>query len=277
MKPLGKISDPRLAQAFVDYMAVKGVQCELTEQESHYLVLVADSDKFELALEAFKQFAQEPNHPRYRSASWERKDKSKAHFEYGNSGTPLLHQIWLHAGPVTLIVLAVCLLIGLLSQVGLARDIYDLLHFPVTSAGQWGEVWRLFTPALMHVALIHLIFNLVWWWYLGGRIEHEVGSIKLIELLFAGALISNVLQGVVVGPNFLGLSGVVYTLLGYIAVVQRVRPALALPQAYIGFMLLWLILGFVGVLGEQIANFAHLGGLLVGVGQGWLDSKKATK
>ncbi len=40
-----------------------------------------------------------------------------------------------------------------------------------------------------------------------------------------------------------------------------------------GFMLLWLVLGFMDVFGLSIANGAHLGGLLVGLAQGWLDNR----
>lgn len=29
------------------------------------------------------------------------------------------------------------------------------------------EFWRYFTHALMHFSLMHILFNLLWWWYLG--------------------------------------------------------------------------------------------------------------
>jgi GlpG protein len=39
-------------------------------------------------------------------------------------------------------------------------------------------------------------------------------------------------------------------------------------------MLLWLVFGFTDMFGLSIANGAHLGGLLVGVLQGFIDSRK---
>ncbi|VED45788.1 Rhomboid protease glpG [Raoultella terrigena] len=33
------------------------------------------------------------------------------------------------------------------------------------------EVWRYFSHALMHFSLMHILFNLLWWWYLGGAVE----------------------------------------------------------------------------------------------------------
>ncbi|MBD1391142.1 rhomboid family intramembrane serine protease GlpG [Neiella sp. HB171785] len=271
---LGRLTDPRLAQAFVDYMAVQRMPCEVRVDGHYYCIELLNAEHYQAAQQAFQAFAENPNHPRYRSASWQRADQSGVSFDYGSSGAPILHQIWLHAGPVTLVILIACLVIGLLNQIGLASTLFGWLHFPAPFAEQWPQIWRLWTPALMHIALIHLLFNVVWWWYLGGRIERVVSTSKLLELFLVGALFSNLLQGFLVGPNFLGLSGVVYALLGYVAVVQRKQPELAMPPAYIGFMLIWLVLGFAGLLGQQVANFAHLGGLLVGAVQGWFDARK---
>ncbi|MCM2680925.1 rhomboid family intramembrane serine protease GlpG [Echinimonas agarilytica] len=274
MNLVGRLNDPRIAQSFVDYMALKNVQCHIATQDQYFVIGVENNSDLDAARAEFEMFAENPSHARYRSASWERTDSSRVQFNYGSSGTPLLHQLWVQAGPVTLVILAVTLIIGLLSQIGLAQDLFSMLHFPAPFDQQVSQIWRLFTPAIMHFALAHLLFNLVWWWYLGGRIEREVGAGKLITLFLAGALLSNGLQGVVVGPNFLGLSGVVYALLGYVAVAHRRYPALALPPAYIGFMLVWLGLGFAGLLGSHIANFAHLGGLLVGAVQGFIDTRQ---
>ena len=75
------------------------------------------------------------------------------------------------------------------------------------------------------------------------------------------------------GPRFGGLSGVVYALLGYSWLRARLQPAcgLTMPPALMGFMLIWLVLGFFDMLGTPTANMAHLVGLLVGLLQGWLD------
>ena len=65
----------------------------------------------------------------------------------------------------------------------------------------------------------------------------------------------------------------VYALLGYSWLRARLQPAcgLAMPPALMGFMLVWLVLGFFDMLGTSTANMAHLVGLLVGLLQGWLD------
>ena len=70
-----------------------------------------------------------------------------------------------------------------------------------------------------------------------------------------------------VGPNFGGLSGVVYGLLGYGWIYRALNPKQPplVSNAIIGFMLIWLILGFADMLPVGMANWAHLGGLLSGM------------
>ncbi len=70
-------------------------------------------------------------------------------------------------------------------------------------------------------------------------------------------------QFYVEGANFGGLSGVVYALLGYLWVLGYRLPhlGLTLPKSIIGFMLAWLVLGFVQPF-MAIANTAHLAGFV---------------
>ena len=72
-------------------------------------------------------------------------------------------------------------------------------------------------------------------------------------------------------PYFGGMSGVVYALLGYIWIKDKVvpDPQLTLPPGIIGFMLGWLVVCMTGILdlllGVGVANGAHLGGLIIGM------------
>jgi GlpG protein len=97
----------------------------------------------------------------------------------------------------------------------------------------------------------------------------------LLNVTLSVALISNAAQYFMVNPNFGGLSGVVYGLFGYFWIAGRLNPAqgLSISPGLVGFMLLWLLLGFFDVLWVSMANWAHLGGLLAGMGWAWLLRK----
>jgi len=77
------------------------------------------------------------------------------------------------------------------------------------------------------------------------------------------------------GPNFGGMSGVVYGLLGYIWIRGKLDPGsgLFLHRETVIMMIVWFFLCFTGWVGD-IANGAHAGGLLIGMACGWLSSLK---
>ncbi|WP_419831593.1 rhomboid family intramembrane serine protease [Endozoicomonas atrinae] len=77
-------------------------------------------------------------------------------------------------------------------------------------------------------------------------------------------------SGDFVGPNFGGLSGVVYAVLGYVWVYGKVRPSypFQLSPAIMYMMVAWMLIGFSGLLDEVVgpmANPAHLAGLVCGI------------
>ncbi|HAG62184.1 MAG TPA: hypothetical protein DCL40_04700, partial [Coxiellaceae bacterium] len=126
--------------------------------------------------------------------------------------------------------------------------------------------WRLFSPMFLHMSLLHLLFNLYWLYDMGSLIEVKESRWFYVLLLLATALVSHLSQWLLVGPAFGGLSGVVYGLFGYLWFLSRYRPWSGYyMRSDIAYWLLgWMVLGFVGVLGP-VANWAHLGGLIAGV------------
>lgn len=133
------------------------------------------------------------------------------------------------------------------------------------------QYWRLLTPAFLHFGWLHIVFNSLWLWELGGRVERVLGAYNMIALFIVIALVSNSSQYIFGGPGlFGGMSGVVYGLLGFCWVAPLLQPGWAIqPQpAIMVFMVGWLLaclVGLVEVLGfGAIANAAHLGGLVCG-------------
>ncbi|OIN09559.1 rhomboid family intramembrane serine protease GlpG [Oceanisphaera psychrotolerans] len=277
MKLLLVLDDPRRAQSFVDYLADIGLKCELTlDDDNNVSIWLVNESRYQQAQQEVKRFIAEPLHPRYQDASWRQGD-THVHFAEDSRQPGWLSDVLSRTGPVNMLVLLACVAIYGLSWLGL--PMFGLLAFPSSWESLLGsEFWRAFTPALLHFSLMHLVFNLFWWWYLGGMVERRLGHGKLLVLLLVAAVLPNLMQFWASGPRFGGLSGVVYALLAYVWLSGRLNPArgIGLPDGMAVFMVVWLVLGFAGVLGP-VANLAHLGGGLIGLLQAWFDRGRRTR
>lgn len=199
--------------------------------------------------------------------------------------------------PVTMAVLLLCVLVGAISLLG---DNLEPLHWltfvdfhqegdyawfkpwiETLEAGQW---WRLVTPMFIHFGLLHLAMNGLWYWELGRRIEWRQGRWGLAGLTLLFAATSNLTQYLWSGPAlFGGLSGVLYGLLGHLWLFNWLAPTplYHMPKGVLIMMLVWLglcLLGAASLLGfGEIANGAHVGGLLVGCVTGLLGGTLARR
>lgn len=133
------------------------------------------------------------------------------------------------------------------------------------------DLWRYISPIFLHFGWLHVVFNSLWLWEIGGRIERALGATMLLGLIIVSGSISNAAQYWLTGPSlFGGMSGVVYALLGFSWVAGWLRPEwnVDIPRSIVVLMVAWLLVcmsGLIEVLGfGAIANGAHLGGLLVG-------------
>lgn len=142
-----------------------------------------------------------------------------------------------------------------------------------------GQIWRLFTPAFLHYGFLHIFFNLLWFILLGNQIEFRLGAFRTIFLLSFISLVSNSAQYLMSGSFFMGLSGVVVGLAGFIFARQQVAPweGYLLQRTTLIFLAIFIFgifalqLGFFAMqllgkteLSVPIANTAHLVGGFVG-------------
>ena len=134
---------------------------------------------------------------------------------------------------------------------------------------QW---WRLITPMFLHFSIAHLAFNSLWIYILGKQIEKIDGKLIFITLVLFSSISSNFLQFYWVSSSlFGGLSGVIYGLIGYCMIneMDSTYQRYDIPPALYIFMIIWMLLGFLGLLDlfgfGSVANFAHLGGLISGI------------
>ena len=161
----------------------------------------------------------------------------------------------------------------------------DYMYFnPLAQSLDQGQWWRLVSPMLLHFGVLHLAMNSLWYWELGKRIELRQGPWALLGLTLLFSLVSNLAQHYSSGPSlFGGLSGVLYGLLGHIWLYQWLAPDryFNLPKGVLVMMLIWLVVCLSGVIDTlglgQIANAAHVGGLLIGCLTGLLGGALARR
>jgi GlpG protein len=265
MIKLATFSHPRAAQAFVDYLNQQKLFSQLLKDNDEFVVYLKDAEHEFLALQELEAFQQNPNAPKYLNASWQ------TGVQY-NSSTGLglsqyLANIKNASGWLTQLLILICLIsFAVMSLSGVNNYMLWFSFAPLSELTQSHQWWRLLTPIAIHFSATHLVFNLVWLWYLGGRIEVELSSKALLIVVLSTALVSNYGQFITDGNAFGGMSGVVYGLLGFCWIYGHIHPRtnIQLSKAIVGFMLIWLIIGYADVLWVNMANTAHLAGLLSG-------------
>ena len=265
---LGHINNPRACKAFSDYLKVQGIEHKIA-QEAHTddIVIFVVQEQLNQAQGFYTDFIANPNQQKYQQASWQINET------ISTSGQSLgLNKIWQANGPLTKFIAIVCIGIYALSTFGYFQSIFTTLSF----SWQTEQIYRLFTPAIMHLSALHLAFNMSWWWYLGGKVENHLGFAALIVITLLTAIISNNGQAGLVSTNFAGLSGVNYGLAGFVWLYGKLtqHPSVNLPNNIFVFLLVWMGLGFVDLLPINMANWAHLFGLLTGLSLAAFLAKK---
>ena len=125
--------------------------------------------------------------------------------------------------------------------------------------GQW---YRLLTSMFLHGSVMHIAFNMLSLWWIGGPLEAALGRARYLALYFISGFAGSALTYLLAEPNqaSLGASGAIFGLFGATAVLMRrlkydMRPVIIL-----------LVINLVITFGwSSIAWQAHVGGLVGGV------------
>ncbi|MCZ2723504.1 rhomboid family intramembrane serine protease [Marinomonas sp. 15G1-11] len=187
--------------------------------------------------------------------------------------------------PVTLFLIAITLLVSLITQLGTSYASLGwftitpiivennlLYSMPLSSMWDTHAYWRLLTPAFVHFSMMHLVFNLLWVWEIGRKIEKLVGAFVWLIGVLIMAVASNTFQyWDVQSPLFGGLSGVVYGCIGFAWLMPYIDskwPRL-ISKGLMMFFLIWLGIGYTDLPSSlglgNMANTAHLVGLVSGL------------
>ncbi|CAA0100621.1 Rhomboid protease GlpG [Halioglobus japonicus] len=243
----------------------RGVLHRIFEEGGRQVVMVADAGQAAQVQELYR--------------AWRAGEVRIALSPREQAARPVTTSTFWHRAPVTLalVVLSVCGFLLVYLNAGLNWLSY-LTFTPIRISGDQllfdsigGQYWRLVTPVFLHFGWMHIVFNCLWLWELGGRVEQVLGHFNMFMLFLVIAVVSNASQFAFDGASlFGGMSGVVYGLLGFSWVAPHLQPLWRIQPSR-GIMLLmvgWLLacmVGVVEVLGfGAIANAAHVGGLLCG-------------
>lgn len=136
------------------------------------------------------------------------------------------------------------------------------------------QPWRLVSYMFLHAHGFHILFNMLWLWWMGRPVEDTLGSRNFAVLYFGsgigGGLIHIMLSGIFGAAPTLGASGAVFGIMVCFAMLYPYQPImlLLLPPIQARYLVAGLI--FLDVLflnaGDNIARVVHLGGAF----WGWL-------
>jgi membrane associated rhomboid family serine protease len=143
---------------------------------------------------------------------------------------------------------------------------HGLLAGPlITEAHQYQ---RLLFSGFLHDGLLHILFNMVFLYFMGMILEPAIGSINFafvyIASLFAGSFGALLFQP---GAATIGASGACFGVLGALMVVSRYR-GISIWQSGLGVTLLINVV--FGLTYSGISIGAHVGGFVGGVICGWI-------
>lgn len=295
MRQIGTLPGTLDPKILGDHLVALGISSRAIESPEGWAIWIHNEDQMEKARGEFDAFLKEPESSRFQDASdaaskfrreQERLDKQYRKNVKGLSGT--WDGLNVRRRPLTMILTAICVVLFVAGQTSISRKIWlvdRLAFFPIMGqerpddlkhgldAIEHGEVWRIITPIFLHGSLLHLLFNLWALTAIGTLIESRRGTKTMAAIVFFSAVASNVGQYLYM-INFerflvpwVGISGVVYALFGYIWMKGQYEPeqGMILPGSAVRVMLIWLLLGFTSVLPVNMANGAHVMGLVVGM------------
>ena len=183
LSPLVKVSQHNIALLFAHYLTSIKIHAKV-EQEGHEYVVYCQNGELDQAKEIFAEFIADPYQEKYQQAAWSSGEVANVNDNTPSLISSLKQQFLAHAGWVTLTIFALCWVVFIASVLGLARPAFQLLHFypELTMNAFLESPLRLLGPALFHFSWLHIVFNTMWWWQLGGSVERVLGKGALINL-----------------------------------------------------------------------------------------------
>ena len=296
MRLIGHLENDKDARRFGDFLYVQGIETEFEREGNQWAIWVRSDDQVATASNLLKEFCANPNDPKYQAGSPAEKlrqqakadeDAYKKRVVEGKQLFPGLASYGF--GFVTYALIAGSVVVFFISHMGEnIESLSKLLFKDVDFSGlgrpwsrgfqelQHGEVWRLFTPILIHFGIAHILFNMLWLRDLGCMFEARLRSGYFLIFVLVVAAVSNTIQYTFGrSPVFGGMSGVNYALIGYVWIRGRFDPGagLHIDRQSLTLALIFFGLCFTPII-PRVANYAHFSGLVLGMVWAFVDSKR---
>ncbi|KAL5495301.1 hypothetical protein ACEPAI_764 [Sanghuangporus weigelae] len=147
--------------------------------------------------------------------------------------------------------------------------ISDLCGFGgIPSGGEPNQWFRFITPIFLHAGIIHFGLNMIAQWFVSGQLERDMGSFGFFLVYFAAGIFGNVLGGnfALVGVPSVGASGAIFgtVAVNWVDLFAHWKYHYRQKTKLI-YMTIELILGIGMGFIPYVDNFAHLGGMLMGL------------
>ncbi len=169
-------------------------------------------------------------------------------------------------------VTVIMFVLQMISDFVIGYDLPALFGMKINELIVRGEVWRLFTPALLHGGLLHIFFNMYALFSIGRDIELYYGHWRYLALYSISAFAGNVFSFLFTAAPSLGASTAIFGLIGAQALfIYQNRKFFKNSRAMLtnSLMVIAINLFVIGSL-QFVDNFGHLGGLLGGALFAWL-------
>jgi membrane associated rhomboid family serine protease len=130
------------------------------------------------------------------------------------------------------------------------------------------EYWRLLTAGFLHAGFLHLLFNMIFLYFLGPPLEQAVGRAEFVAIYFT-SLLAGSFGALLLQPQIptVGASGAAFGVLGALIVVARAR-GIPIWQSGLGITLAINVVFSLSFSGISIGG--HIGGLIAGLIAGTL-------
>lgn len=154
------------------------------------------------------------------------------------------------------------------------RFMIETFGFLPTIEGTLYQPWRLVTYLFLHGGFWHLVFNMLWLWWMGRVVEETLGPRVFTVLYFGagigGALINLALTPIWVGNLTIGASGAVFGVMVAFAMLYPTAPIMLFLLPPIEAR--WVVAGLIAFdlimqtsgTGGNTARLVHLGGAFMG-------------